>query len=184
MAKLKKNYFLPLLYRCKFPLKCRPYLDFTKINANDRLDLIGSCLSGCTGQNITYKYILYEQQSPLSNTWTPFQLSQNFTRQGHNETELLIDKSLFETYSNRQLWKVEFITYVLTYKNESLRGSSSIFLYVNFPPAKGTCSISPKNGTTSTIFTVNCKKWTDDYDKVVRYYSFYGKFFVKSFLFY
>ena len=40
-------------------LKCKPYLDFTKINANDQFDVKGSCLSGCYGDGLAYKFNIF-----------------------------------------------------------------------------------------------------------------------------
>ena len=40
--------------------------------------------------------------------------------------------------------------------------SSSLNFVINQPPRNGSCSISPENGTTLTVFTVSCPSWFDE----------------------
>ena len=40
--------------------------------------------------------------------------------------------------------------------------SSALNFVVNQPPSNGSCSISPLQGTTSTLFTVSCSNWFDE----------------------
>lgn len=54
------------------------------------------------------------------------------------------------------LWRFEVI---YTFATET--SSSSLNFLVNTPPANGTCSIHPFNGTTDTVFTVSCPNWFD-----------------------
>ena len=44
---------------------------------------------------------------------------------------------------------------------------------INKRPENGSCEIDPENGTTSTLFTINCSRW-DDSDKI-KDYSFYRR---------
>ena len=39
---------------------------------------------------------------------------------------------------------------------------SALNFVINQPPSNGSCSISPLNGSTSTVFTVSCANWIDD----------------------
>jgi hypothetical protein len=53
--------------------------------------------------------------------------------------------------------------------------SSAISFVMNQPPQNGSCSISPLNGTTSTLFTIVCSNWSDK--NGIKDYSFYGEYF-------
>jgi hypothetical protein len=49
---------------------------------------------------------------------------------------------------------------------------------INSPPANGSCSITPSNGTTSTLFNIICSNWFDkdgikDYSLYSIIFSFY-----------
>ncbi|CAF3390976.1 unnamed protein product [Rotaria sp. Silwood1] len=54
---------------------------------------------------------------------------------------------------------------------DSIHGIGAIDFMINSPPENGTCSISPHNGTTTTLFTIICENWIDA--NGVRDYSFY-----------
>ena len=41
-------------------------------------------------------------------------------------------------------------------------GSGALNFVINQPPSNGSCSISPSQGTTSTLFTVACSNWFDE----------------------
>jgi hypothetical protein len=63
-------------------------------------------------------------------------------------------------------WRFEV---VYTFSNET--SSSALNFIINQPPSNGSCSITPHNGTTSTLFTINCTDWFDD--DGIKDYSFY-----------
>jgi hypothetical protein len=51
--------------------------------------------------------------------------------------------------------------------------SSAINFQINQPPEGDSCTISPLQGTTSTIFNIYCSNWHDT-DRIQEY-SAYGK---------
>ena len=40
--------------------------------------------------------------------------------------------------------------------------SSALNFVINQPPSNGSCSISPLQGTTSTLFSISCPGWFDE----------------------
>ena len=55
------------------------------------------------------------------------------------------------------MWRFEV---VFSFASET--SSSALNFVINQPPTNGSCSISPLQGTTSTLFTVSCPDWVDD----------------------
>jgi hypothetical protein len=139
------------------------------INANDQLDLKGSCLIGCNGNSSINTYNLY-MHSSITNQWIPFTNSSYYYQTDLTPNSFLtIRQNLFEDFSSQIIWKVELVV-----NNENVYGSTSMLLYVNFPPKSGSCDINPKNGTTSSQFQIICKNWVDSNGDVTKY-SFYSK---------
>jgi hypothetical protein len=161
------------IFRCKFPSKCTPYLDYMKINSNDELDLIGSCLSKCDGLRLTNTFYVYMLNSS-SNEWISFTNESFFYQPTESNTNLIVLNDLFKLYPHQRIWKIKFITTVLTFTYMNLTGESSILFYVNRPPLNGTCDIQPKNGSTNDLFFISCEKWSDG-EGIVTSYSYYGK---------
>ena len=156
--------------RCKFQLKCVPYLSFTKINSNDQLDLIGSCVSNCNGTNLEYNFTLfYMPTGALS--WTPFSQDSYYVK---TNEKFIIKKQLFTDYPY-VLWKVQMTGSLINYFNENLESATSTLFYVNYSPKSGTCDINPKSGNTNDLFTLSCLNWLDS-DGFVAKYVYYGKF--------
>ena len=159
--------------RCKFPLKCKPYLGYMKINSNDQLDLKGSCLSKCDGISIAYSFSIFTLDSTL-NTWTPFTNNLYFFTTGLSNSYLVVFKDLFRDYSSQVIWKIQSNIELITFANETLSASTSMIVYVNYSPRNGVCMASPISGTTNTLFSINCNNWIDTDGSVVSY-SYYGK---------
>jgi hypothetical protein len=141
-----------------------------KINANDQLDLKGSCLSGCDKESSIFTFNLYTL-NPSSNQWILFTNNSYFFYTNLNpQTDLTIKEELFQDFPTQSIVKVEFNVYVPS-KNTS--GSTSIIFLVNFPPRNGLCDINPKNGTTDTLFSISCWNWNDT-DGNLDSFAYYG----------
>ena len=54
-------------------------------------------------------------------------------------------------------WRFE-----VTYHFDSDSSHSALNFVINQPPRNGSCSISPQNGTTQTVFTIACPNWFDE----------------------
>ena len=155
-------------FRCKFQPKCTPYLQYMKINANDQLDLQGTCLVGCSGSDLKFTYNLY-QLDTITNQWLLFTNSSYYYTE-NNGLSLTMLENLFSDYSSQTIWKVELVALI---PSRNASGSSSVMFYVNFPPRSGSCDVNPKNGSTNTLFSISCSNWVDP-DGVVVSYAYYG----------
>jgi hypothetical protein len=143
-------------------------MDYMKINANDQLDLQGSCLSGCDINENYYNYTLYML---ISNQWIPLTNTSYFFYTGlMPQTSLNVKEDLFQDYPLQKIWKIELNVFVPS-KNTS--GSTSIKFYVNFPPQQGSCDINPKLATTNTSFSISCMNWVDP-DGILSFISYYS----------
>ena len=89
------------------------------------------------------------------------------------KSDLTIKEDLFRDFDYQIIWKIELVVYS---PSQNSSGSSSMIFYVNFPPRNGSCKINPRNGTTNTLFEINCYGWID-LDGSVASYSYYGKSF-------
>ena len=158
-----------LFKSCKFQQKCTPFNGFTKINANDQLDLIGSCYGGCYGTGLIYTYSIYMYNNN-TNQWTPFTNSSYYYQTGPSNADLTMLSDLFMANQQQVLWQIE-LTVFITSRNVS--GFSSVIMQVNFPPMSGICNINPLSGTTNTLFTINCINWIDPDGSLVSF-SYYG----------
>jgi hypothetical protein len=141
-----------------------------KINANDQLDVIGACLSGCDSATVTYEYKIYMLNAKQ---WIPFTNISYFIYTGLAPyTSLTVKEDLFFDNFPQKIWKIDFGTL-------NTNSSSAIVFYVNFPPRFGTCDISPTNGTTNTLFSIMCLNWMD-LDGSLNSFSYYGIVLQKS----
>ena len=77
---------------------------------------------------------------------------------GINTNNLTVTNQLFLTNPSIQFWRFEVI---YSFVNQ-INVSSSLNFLLNQPPQNGSCSISPENGTTSTLFTISCLNWFDE----------------------
>lgn len=87
---------------------------------------------------------------------------------GTDTSNFTAEKDLFELDPSYRYWRFE-----VTHEKLSVKSSSAIYFKLNYKPSNGSCTIAPINGTTSTLFTVNCDGWTDD--DQIEDYLIYGK---------
>ena len=159
-------------------------MGYTKINSNDQLDLIGSCVSNCNGTDLTFNFTLFytvQNASSGASQWVKFYQNDYTYSAGLQNEQLLVEKQIFSDYSY-VLWKVQMTGSLTNFNKEIYESFSSIIFYVNHSPRNGTCDVYPKNGTTNDLFTLSCFNWNDT-DGFVTKYVYYGKF-NKIFTFY
>lgn len=87
-----------------------------------------------------------------------------------NTSNFTVTNNLFLGNPQVSYWRFEVV-----YSFVSGTSSSTISFVMNQPPQNGSCSISPLNGTTSTLFTIVCSSWLDK--NGIKDYSFYGEYF-------
>jgi hypothetical protein len=140
-----------------------------RVNANDRLDLSGTCLSGCDNNKnqLVYNFKLYMF---VFNQWTEFTNTSYYVK---SQNDLTVKEELFQDFSSQIYWKIELSIFVPT-RNTS--GMTSIVFYINFPPRFGSCDINPKNLSSNSLLSISCSNWID-LDGTLSSYAFYGLFF-------
>jgi hypothetical protein len=111
-----------------------------------------------------------------SGQWSIFTNSLYYYTSGQSNTDLTILDNLFTDYPSQIIWKVELTVSLVSslFTNQTFQGTSSMQIYVNFPPLSGICGVSPTQGNTTSLFTITCNSWTDP-DGSVTNYAFYGK---------
>jgi hypothetical protein len=85
-----------------------------------------------------------------------------------NTSNFTAINTLFLQNDHINYWRFEV---VYTFLNEI--SSSALNFIINQPPDNGSCTINPQNGTTSTLFTINCTDWLDE--DGIKDFSFYRK---------
>lgn len=87
---------------------------------------------------------------------------------GSNTSNITVAEKLFLNYPNISYWRFEVV-----YNFEQHSSWSATDFILNSPPANGSCSISPLNGTTMTLFTITCLNWIDV--DSIKDYSLFGR---------
>ena len=80
-------------------------------------------------------------------------------------SNITASNQLFLTNPLLLYWRFEVV-----YTFDTGTSTSAVDFLINQPPYNGSCSIAPRNGTTSTAFTVSCIDWLDDIED----YALYG----------
>ena len=157
---------------------CILNLEFQLVNPTTQVALFSECRENCaTLMNITWNIYQGLNGSLATMHWTPLnQISQHdnswffgrliasshfiialFIGAGRNTTNFTATNQLFLENSHVRYWRFEVV-----YSFVAESSSSALNFVVNQPPSNGSCSISPLQGTTSTLFTVSCPGWLDE----------------------
>ena len=132
----------------------------------------GSCVIGCDSSTI-YRYNVYKYDN-LNSNWSILTNHSYIITSGISNTDLTISKYLFNENPSQTIWKIELIVTTLFNDNQTCQGSTSMQFLVNFSPLPGVCDVLPKEGNTSTIFSIMCNSWNDA-DGNIDSYAFYSK---------
>jgi hypothetical protein len=88
---------------------------------------------------------------------------------------LTIKPALFLASPDIIRWKIDFEVVTSSFYGGIAFGYSSIVVGINQLPTVDSCSITPQNGTTNTIFNISCNKMLDS-DGFVAKVEYYSKF--------
>ena len=87
---------------------------------------------------------------------------------GSNSSNFTATDDLFLSNPSISYWRFEVV-----YTLPSGTSSSALNFIINQPPQNGSCSVSPRNGTTSTVFSISCPQWQDQ--DGIKDYTFYSE---------
>lgn len=178
-------------FRCVISALCDVGQEFQRINPTTQVALSASCIGMCDTQPIIQWNVYYGVFNVNSNVtqWLPFSQMMTYDQiwffgnrallfrwpvfilfyenLGRNTNQFTSTNRLFVENPAVQYWRFEVI-----YRFASAITSSALNFVMNRPPSSGSCSISPSNGTTSTLFTITCSAWSDE--NGIKDYSIYG----------
>ena len=166
-------------------------MEYQFLNPTTQVALFSVCIGTCTSiSNITWnvyqgamnssssivQWTLFNQINQYQNIWFfgktslvffLFISSNTFLSLGTNTTNFTSTNNLFLSNPLIVYWRFEVV-----YSFPTETSSSSLNFIINQPPENGSCSISPLNGTTSTLFTISCPNCQDE--DGIKDYSFYS----------
>ena len=149
---------------CVIVTLCSPNLEYQFVNPTTQVALFSLCLGNCSSvQKIIWN--VYSGQSN-SSLWILFNQAQNWFF-GNRSSNFTVINQLFLQNPTIQFWKFEVV-----YSFPSETSTSALNFVINQPPVNGSCSISPLNGTITTLFTISCPNWFDE--DGIKDYSLYS----------
>lgn len=154
---------------------CISNVEYQLVNPTTaQIALFSVCVGNCsTVRSVEWKIYCAERNTSSNVTqWNVFNqtdLYENIWFFGLNTRNLTIINELFLSYSQCSYWRFE-VDYEFGFVK---RSSSALNVVLNHSPVNGSCFINPMNGTTSTLFDVNCMNWMDN--NGIKDYSVYGK---------
>ncbi|CAF3732096.1 unnamed protein product, partial [Adineta steineri] len=171
LVKVEDTHPQMILISCVIWTLCIPNLEFQLLNPTTQVALFSICNGNCTIiQNITWNIYYGTMNSSLNYTkWITFNQTssyENICFFGMNISNFTTTNQLFLSNPQINLWRFEVI-----YTFPSEISSSSLNFIINQPPINGSCSITPLNGTTSSLFDISCPNWFDEDD--IKDYSIY-----------
>ncbi|CAF1071686.1 unnamed protein product [Adineta steineri] len=171
LVQIDNNYPQMIAIACVISEMCISNLEFQLVNPTTQVALFSVCLGSCSSlTNITWNIYQGFNASLSTIHWTLFnQMIQyeNMWFFGYNTSNFTATNDLFLHNPQVTFWRFEV---VYTFALET--SSSALNFIINQPPRNGSCSINPRNGTTSTLFTITCPNWFDE--DGVQDYSIYG----------
>ena len=149
---------------CVIVTLCSPNLEYQFVNPTTQVALFSLCIGNCSSiKNITWN--VYSGQSN-SSLWILFNQTENWFF-GNRSSNFTVTNQLFLQNPTIEFWKFEV---VYSFRNET--STSALNFVLNEPPQNGSCSISPSNGTTATLFSISCPNWFDE--DGIKDYSLYS----------
>ena len=148
---------------------CIADVEYQLINPTTQVALFSLCLDNCSSiENIHWNiYFGILNQSTNLIQWNLF--NKDILTFGNNTNYFTISNELFTQNSAIEYWRFEVL-----YQFQQGQSASSMYFKINQRPSNGSCSITPLNGTITTLFTIVCSNWSDENE--IKDYSFYGFF--------
>ncbi|CAF1124640.1 unnamed protein product [Adineta steineri] len=147
---------------CVISPMCVPNLEFQLLNPTTQVALFTVCIGTCTNLQ-SIKWNIYQGFDNLTSSnstqWTLFNntiLYESIWFYGTNTSNFTATDLLFLNNLQISLWRFEVV-----YTFLSAISTSALNFIINQPPANGSCSINPFDGTITTLFTIECPNWYD-----------------------
>jgi hypothetical protein len=169
---------------------CVSKREFQYINQETQVALFSDCIGNCSSvlnirwniyqgsmnaSSDTVEWTRFDQMTFYENVWffgkcISYSSSFLVITSGMNTCNFTATNALFLENRHIIYWRFEVI-----YSFVSDTSTSALHFEVNKPPENGSCLVSPRNGTTSTLFNISCLGWFDNDE--IKDYSFYGEYF-------
>ena len=134
---------------------CIPNLEFQLVNPTTQVALFSLCQGDCLSLK-TIQWNIYQGSNTTLSTMNWILFNETSRCFGKETSNFTANNQLFLDYPQISYWRFEVI---YSFENES--SSSALNFVINQPPENGSCSISPLNGTTMTLFNILCLNWFD-----------------------
>ncbi|CAF1417136.1 unnamed protein product [Adineta steineri] len=147
---------------CVISSMCVPNLEFQLLNPTTQVALFTLCIGTCTNlERIKWHIYQGSDNSTSSNStqWTLFNQTSSYENIwffGTNTSNFTATDLLFLNNLQISLWRFEVV-----YTFQSAISTSALNFIINQPPANGSCSINPLDGTMTTLFNITCPNWYD-----------------------
>jgi len=160
-------------FSCVIAIMCAPNLEYQLVNPTTQVALFSMSIGNTSIiENMTWNIYSGEINSSSSanySLWTLFNQINSFENIwffGRNTSNFTATNQLFLNNPQVKLWRFEVV-----YSFPTETSVSALNFVINQPPSNGSCTISPTNGSTTTLFTVSCPDWFDE--DGIKDYSFY-----------
>ena len=141
-----------MIFRCI--INCEP-----KISTSVKLSIQSQCYGLQCSKISSYQWKLYKQYPSASNNdtvWRKIQDLQLITTTPHNSRSIVIKEDSLNGGKNYRLA-------VFVQTTDGAQGMSAHNFFTASPLIRGTCSITPSNGTSlKTVFNLSCSDWKSD----------------------
>ena len=169
---------------CTIYTTCLFHGQFYYINPRIQFSLFSICVGNCSSLE-TIQWNIYQGVIiNLTVQWTRFstissslfygkcpfideRIDHRLVSLGLNRKNLTVLEEFFNQNSKILHWRFELI-----YFFRLTNSSTTLDIEINQSPKNGRCSIDPSNGTSLTLFTIDCFNWTDKDE--IKDWTFYG----------
>jgi len=161
LVKIENTRPLIIAIGCVITTLCAANLEYQFVNPTTQVALFSVPIGNYSRiDNITWNIYSGEMNSSANySQWNLFDQNrfENIWFFGRRTSNFTSTNQLFLNNSQIKLWKFEVV-----YSFPTETSVSALNFLINQPPSNGSCSISPLNGTTMTLFTISCLNWFDE----------------------
>jgi hypothetical protein len=148
---------------------CVSHLEYHRINPSTQVALFSRCLGRCSSlMNITWLIYQGVNRTSTNIQWIPFNQTHVSLISGQSTMNFTSPSQLFEIFPSTIYWRFEVIYSFLS----EASSRSALNVQLNESPRNGSCSITPRQGTSNTLFNISCSSWFDE--DGIKDYSIYG----------